>query len=186
MLTLVNSQGQLADKRGDTPQPNSWTGVASMPTNLMRSFGAYFPANGFFYAMGGRTSDTAGSDAVHPLEYDATANTWKVKGASYPDNQMNNMACGVLTVSGTPQIYCVGGSAAGATTSAARMFSYDPVTDTMTSLPSDNWPGNAAGTILPGGAVVAGNKLYIIGGFNISVAMTQQTWQFDPNAPAGS
>ena len=30
--------------------------------------------------------------------------------ATLPDNQMNNMACGVLTVSGTPYIYCVGGS----------------------------------------------------------------------------
>ena len=69
---------------------------------------------------------------------------------------MTTLASGGRPVSGTPQIYCVGGSAAGATTSAARMFSYDPVTDTMTSLPSDNWPGNAAGTILPGGAAVAG------------------------------
>ena len=43
---------------------------------------------------------------------------------------MNNMACGVLTVAGTPKIYCVGGSAAGQTTATARVFSYDPVTDT--------------------------------------------------------
>ena len=100
---------------------------------------------------------------------------------------MNNMACGVLTVGGTPQIYCVGGSAAGGTTATARVFSYNPVTDTITTLAAaDNWPGNAIGTILPGGFAVAGNKLYIVGGFNISASTTAQTWQFDPNAAVGS
>ena len=47
---------------------------------------------------------------------------------------MNNMACGVLTVSGTPSIYCVGGSAAGAATATGRVFSYNPVTDTAATL----------------------------------------------------
>ena len=54
------------------------------------------------------------------------------------------MACGVLTVSGTPQIYCVGGSAAAQTTATARVFSYNPVTDSITTLAAgDNWPGDA-------------------------------------------
>src|SRR5436190_17219814 len=97
------------------------------------------------------------------------------------------MACGVLTVSGTPQIYCVGGSAAAATTATARVFSYNPVTDVITTLTAaDNWPGNAVGTILPGGFAVAGNKLYVIGGFNIGTGSTRQTWQFDPTAAMGS
>jgi hypothetical protein len=103
------------------------------------------------------------------------------------DNQGNNMACGVLTVSGTPLIYCVGGSAAGQTTATARVYSYDPATDTQTVLTSaDNWPGDTAGTILPGGFAVANNKFYILGGFNINVASTNQIWQFDPNAAVGS
>jgi len=51
-----------------------------------------------------------------------------------PDNQMNNMACGVLAVSGTPYIYCVGGSAAGQTTATARVFFYNPATDAVTTL----------------------------------------------------
>jgi hypothetical protein len=72
--------------------------------------------------MGGRSSDVAGSDFTHPFEYDPSTNTWTTKSASYPDNQVNNMACGALTVSGTPYIYCVGGSAAGATTATARVF----------------------------------------------------------------
>ena len=79
----------------------------------MRSVGVYFPANGKFYAMGGRSADTAGSDFMHPFEYDPSANTWTTKAATYADNQVNNMACAVLTDAGTPYIYCVGGSAAG-------------------------------------------------------------------------
>src|SRR5207237_361143 len=100
---------------------------------------------------------------------------------------VNNMACGVLTVGGTPQIYCVGGSAGGGTTATARVFSYNPVTDVITTLTAaDNWPGNAGGTILPGGFAVVANKLYIIGGFNIGTGMIAQTWQFDPTAAVGS
>jgi hypothetical protein len=136
--------------------------------------------------VGGRTADTAGSDFQHVLQYNPTSNSWTQMASTLPDNQMNNMACGVLTVSGTPLIYCVGGSAAGATTATARVFTYDPATDTPALLGSDDWPGDAAGTILPGGFTVANNKLYIMGGFNINVASTNEIWEFDPNAAAGS
>src|SRR5439155_14306237 len=117
------------------------------------------------YGMGGRSSDLVGSDFTHPFEYNPSTNTWTTKSATYPDNQVNNMACGVLTLSGTPEIYCVGGSAATQTTATARVFFYNPVTDTITSLTAgDNWPGDASGTILPGGFSVFNNKLYILGG----------------------
>jgi len=97
------------------------------------------------------------------------------------------MACGVLNQGGTDYIYCVGGSAAGQTTATARVFRYNPLTDTITSLTAaDNWPGDAAGTILPGGFAQVSNKLYILGGFNINVASTSQIWQFDPTAAVGS
>ena len=67
------------------------------------------------------------------------------------------------------------------------MFFYNPVTDTVTTLTgADNWPGDAVGTILPGGFAVANNKLYILGGFNINVASTNQIWQFDPTAAVGA
>jgi N-acetylneuraminic acid mutarotase len=157
-----------------------------MPTALVRAVGVYFSANGKFYTMGGRTADTAGSDFQHALEFSPGSNSWTQRASTFPDNQMNNMACGVLTVSGTPQIYCVGGSAAGNTTATARVFSYNPVTDTPTTLTGDDWPGDAAGTILPGGFAVANNKLYILGGFNINVASTNQIWQFDPTAAVGA
>ena len=102
--------------------------------------GVYFQPNGKFYGMGGRSSDVAGSDFTHPFEYDPGSNSWATKSATYPDNQVNNMACGVLSDAGTPYIYCVGGSAAGATTSTDRLFRYDPVTDTLTTIAAP-WPG---------------------------------------------
>ena len=168
-------------------EPPQWQQGADLPSPAVRMVGVYFPPNGKFYAIGGRSSDLAGSDFTHPFEYDPSTNSWSIKSATYPDNQVSNMACGVLTVSGTPYIFCVGGSAATQTTATARVFFYDPVTDTITSLTSaDNWPGDAAGTILPGGFAVTGNKLYILGGFNINVASTNQIWSFDPTAGVGS
>jgi plastocyanin len=164
---------------------SGWSAGPDMPMPLVRAVGVYFQPNGNFYTMGGRTADTAGSDFQHALQFSPGSNSWTQRASTFPDNQMNNMACGVLTVSGTSQIYCVGGSAAGQTTSTGRVFSYNPVTDTPTTLTGDDWPG-AMGTILPGGFAVANNKLYILGGFNINVASTNQIWQFDPTAAVGS
>ena len=191
VLTLAvhatNGQSMESDDTDQPVIPTSWVTGPALPSPAVRAAGTFFPANGAFYVMGGRSTDTAGSDFTRPFEYNPGSNSWATKVGTYPDNQVNNMACGVLTVGGTPQIYCVGGSAAGATTATARVFSYNPVTDLVTPLTAaDNWPGNLTGGVLPGGFAVAGNKLYIIGGFNINVGMTQQTWQFDPNAAVGS
>ena len=106
-----------------TPAACTWSAGPDMPTLLVRAVGVFFPANGNFYTMGGRTSDTAGSDFQHALQFSPGSNSWTQRPSTFPDNPMNNMACGVLTVSGTPQIYCVGGSAAGQTTATARVFS---------------------------------------------------------------
>src|SRR5215472_8499931 len=166
----------------------SWSAgpiLPNPPGTLVRAVGVYFPADGNFYSVGGRTSDAAGSDFQHVLRYSPGSNSWTQTGVTLPDNNMNNMACGVLTVSGTPQIYCVGGSFATGTTATGRVFSYNPATDTATTLTGDDWPG-AMGTILPGGFAVANNKLYILGGFNINVASTNQIWSFDPTAGVGS
>jgi hypothetical protein len=164
-----------------------WTAGAPMPNTLVRSVGVYFPSDGMFYSMGGRIDDTAGDDFQHVLQYNPATNTWTQMGVTLPDNNMNNMACGVLSPAGTPYIYCVGGSAATQVTGIARVFYYDPATDTVTTLTSaDDWPGDASGTILPGGFAVSNNKLYILGGFDINVASTNGIYEFDPTAAAGS
>src|SRR5438093_1089497 len=186
-----------------TPVSCSWSSGPNMPSVAVRSAGVYFPAIftrsrtpgpvgvaplGFalphpkFYAMGESSSDTAGSDVTHPLEYDPPSNTWSTKPSTYPDNQVSNMACGVLNVNGADYIYCVGGSAAGATTATDRVFRYNPVTDTIITIGAP-WPG-AMGTILPGGFSVYNNKLYILGGFNINVRMVDTIWEFTPSPPS--
>src|SRR6266404_3948030 len=56
-----------------TPTPAcNWSAGPNLPTPptvLIRAVGVFFPANGKFYTVGGRTSDVAGSDFQHVLEY---------------------------------------------------------------------------------------------------------------------
>lgn len=184
-----------------TPVSCSWLAGQDLPSVGTRLVGVFSPGNfhhsrnsigglsaspaptvapplGKFYAMGGRSSDTAGSDFTHPFQYDPASNIWTTKSATYPDNQVSDMACGVLNVNGADYIYCVGGSATGATTATDRVFRYNPVTDTITTIDAP-WPG-AMGTILPGGFTVFSNKLYILGGFNINMGMVDTIWEFTP------
>jgi hypothetical protein len=158
-----------------------WSAGPNLPSVGVRIVGVFFPANGKFYGMGGRSSD-AGGEFTNPFEYDPVTNSWTTKSATYPDIQVNNMACGVLTDAGTPYIYCVGGSAISIPNAATdRVFRYNPVTDTLTTVAAP-WPG-AMGTTLPGGFSVFNNKLYILGGFNIPGGNgTSQIWEFTPTA----
>ncbi len=188
LILLVPVMPGLAQRSANkTDSVDTWSAGPNLPNTGVRLVGVFFPANGRFYAMGGRSSDLFGSDFTHPFEYNPATNTWTTKSATYPDAHVNNMACGVLTVGSTPLIYCVGGSQATLTDALPRVFTYDPVTDTLTTLTAaDNWPGDIDGAILPGGFAVNANKLYIIGGFDINISMTHQTWVFDPNAAVGS
>ena len=158
----------------------SWSASPDLPTDLVRATGVYFPANGRFYAMGGRMSDTFGSDMTTPYEYNPKTNTWAFKTAPFPDNHVSNMACGVLTVGRKPYIYCVGGTAAGGTTTATkRVFRYDPATDTMQTAGLDPWNESAPDTV-PGGFAVVQNKLYILGGLTVGSSATNRIFEFTP------
>jgi plastocyanin len=173
MTGVVNVSGGCA--------PSGWSAGPNMPSTDVRSVGVYFQANGKFYAMGGRSSDAAGSEFPNPFEYDPVANTWTTKGATYPDTHTNNMACGVLADAGTPYIYCVGGSQVTVTGTFDRVFRYDPVTDVISPVAAP-WPGGL-GMVLPGGFTVFNNKLYILGGFDTITNMgqgTNQIWEFTP------
>jgi hypothetical protein len=167
-----------------TPSGCTWSAGPDMPSVGSRLAGVFFPGNGKFYGMGGRSADTPGNEFTHPFEYDPATNAWTTKSATYPDIQVNNIACGVLNESGTDFIYCVGGSDVASQTTTGRVFRYDPVTDTLSTI-GDPWPPGAATTTLPGGFTVANNKLYILGGFNIpgGNAITD-IWEFDPSTNA--
>ena len=58
---------------------------------------------------------------------------------------------------------------------------YNPVSDTIESIASP-WPGDNDGITLPGGFAFFNNKLYILGGFRINTAVTNQIWEFDPTS----
>jgi Kelch motif/Galactose oxidase, central domain len=181
----TSAQGAPGTQRPDMVQLLGPTGCAWSPGPDLplgpgiRIVGVFFPGNGNFYGMGGRASDSPGSDFTNPFEFDPVANSWAVRAAAYPDNQVNNMACGVLNDAGTDYIYCVGGSAAGATTATDRVFRYDPVADSISPVAAP-WPGDADGITLPGGFSVFNNKLYIVGGFKINTQMTSEIWEFTP------
>jgi hypothetical protein len=167
-----------------TPSGCTWSPGPDMPSPDVRSVGVFFPANGKFYAIGGRAFDGGGGEFTNPFEYDPVANTWTTKSATYPDNQINNMACGVLNDSGTDYIYCVGGSESATSTTTGRVFRYDPIADAITTVAGGDWPPGASG-ILPGGFAVFSNQLFTLGGFDIPNGVgINQIWQFTPS-PAG-
>jgi Galactose oxidase, central domain len=166
-------------------EAQSWSAGPSPSTPITRGAGAWFAPNGKFYVLGGRSSDAVGSDLINPREYDPVAGTWAIKAAAFNDNQVCNLVVGVLVDAGTPVIYTVGGSAAGAATSTTVVRRYDPVADSITVVATDPWSGAPANTLAGGGAVL-NNKLYVVGGFTINVAMSSQIWEFDPAAAPGS
>src|SRR5262245_11341762 len=167
-----------------TPAACSWSAGPDMPSPDVRSVGVFFPANGKFYAMGGRAFDGGGGEFTNPFEYDPATNSWTTKSATYPDNQVNNMACGVLNESGTDFIYCAGGSESAGSTTTGRGFRYDPISDAITTVAGGDWPPGANAS-LPGGFAVFQNTLRTLGGFDILNGVgIAQIWQFMPS-PAG-
>src|SRR6266404_5498270 len=164
-----------------TPPNCSWANGPDLPSTDTRSVGVFFPANGKFYVMGGR--DLNNVELTNPFEYDPGSNSWTTKSAAYPDAFTNNMACGVLTDSGMPYIYCAAGSNFVSQTGTGRVFRYDPISDTIITVAS-NYPPGDAGT-LPGGFTVFSNTLITVGGFNVANGVgTDEIWQFTPS-PAG-
>ena len=175
-----------AQPEGPCTPPGAWTPRADGANTMVRAWGAFFPPDGRFYSAGGRFDDTAGDDFMNVNIYDPVADTWSTSAATFEDNQVNNMVGGVLDFGGTPSIVLVGGSAAGGTTSTSDVRQYDPVADTLTVLTNDPWIGNTDGAMLPGGAAVYDNKLYVFGGFDINVGMLNTIYEFDPAAAEGS
>ncbi len=164
----------------------TWAASASFPSTLARPVGVFFPRNGKFYVLGGRSTDGTGTALLNPVELSPESGVWATKTATFPDSDVSNMVGGILDVGGRPVIALVGGSSGGGTTASAAVRYYDPVADTLTVVTTDPWPGNGVGDVLPGGAGVYGNKLYVFGGFQINVGMTGSIWQYDPAAAAGS
>src|SRR5205823_14081435 len=136
-----------------TPGGRSWAAGPDLPSAGTRFGGVFFPANGKFYAMGGRAVNN--TELIHPLEYNPVSNSWTTKAASYPDAFVSNTECAVANDSGTDYIYCVGGSSFATQTTIGRVFRYDPVADVITPVATDWPPGDA--NVLPGGIAAFNN-----------------------------
>jgi hypothetical protein len=183
---LVIAAEAAAQPEGTCTPPGSWSARTDFPGTEVRAWGTFFPPDGKFYLMGGRADDNPGSDFIQVNIYDPATDQWSASNSTFVDGQVNNMVGGVLDFGGTSYIVVVGGSAAGGTTATSDVRQYDPVNDALITLTSDPWPGNTDGASLPGGAAVHDNKLYVFGGFDISIGMLDTIWQFDPSAADGS
>ena len=102
---------------GGESRAQTWSAGTAFPTPMVRGAGVWFAPNGNFYVLGGRSTDSAGSELLSPREYNPVSATWTLKSSVFNDNQVCNMVAGVLNDAGTPVIFLVGGSAAGAVTS---------------------------------------------------------------------
>lgn len=175
-----------AQPEGPCTPPGAWSSRTEPPAPIVRAWGTFFPPDGKFYSVGGRLGDLLGDDYIQVNIYDPVLDTWSQSNSTFVDGQVNNMVGGVLDFGGTPSIVVVGGSAATLTTATSDVRQYDPVADAIIVLTADPWPGNTDGAMLPGGAAVVDNKLYVFGGFHIGLGMLDGIWQFDPAAAEGS
>src|SRR4029450_12027766 len=106
--------------------------------------------------------DDSGNELVNPREFNPGTNTWTTKASAFPSTQVNNMVGGILDFGGTNVITVVGGSDVLSQTATSAVRTYNPITDTLTTLTgADDWPQNGNGITLPGGAAVFNNKLYL-------------------------
>ena len=80
-----------------TPASCSWAAGPSMPSAGTRLVGVFFPANGKFYAMGGRDVHITGASSLIRLSTIRSANSWTTKSATYPDAVRTTWLAAYLT-----------------------------------------------------------------------------------------
>ena len=119
-----------------------------------------------------RRARRSAASLTNPFEYDPVGNSWTTKSATYPDNQVNNMACGVLNDSGTDYIYCVG------RLRIWRAYDHRLVVSSamirlLTASPPLLLPGRLAltGQLCPVASPCSTTSFIILGGFEILTAI---------------
>ena len=94
------------------------------------------------------------------------------------------MACGVLNDSGTDYIYCAGGSNFATQTTSGRVFRYDPIADSITTVASQLAAWRYA-TLCPVASLFSTTSSYIwVDSTFLDGTGIDQIWEFTPN-PAG-
>jgi N-acetylneuraminic acid mutarotase len=142
----------------DYQQANAENYVATMqPMNTARNGLRTVVLNGDIYAIGGRTSITHGWSKVVEI-YDTQTDLWTTV-----DN-MNTARCNFGAVVYDGKIYVIGGSTS-TDTFTNTMESYDPATDSWTTLMS-YMPSGAGKTCFSVTLIPGTDSLYIIGGYS--------------------
>jgi N-acetylneuraminic acid mutarotase len=161
------------------PVANSWTSLPDMLQSAIMPVAVYYPPTNKIYVFGGEDGDSGTNYNITQI-YDIASNSWST-GANMPD--VHSFAAGGYNP-GDGMIYILSGYNSGTVDSAQpNTWQYDPVLDTWTDLTgSDPYPHPAGGF----GFGVVNNKIYTAGGRDAANTIINDTWEFDPAAPAGS
>jgi hypothetical protein len=86
VLVMPGLAQRSAGKGGKPDAVDTWTSGPNLPTPLVRAVGVFFPTtgHGYLFAMGGRSSDSPGSDSTNPFKYDLGTRTWTTMSAPTP------------------------------------------------------------------------------------------------------
>jgi hypothetical protein len=152
----------------------------TFPQAFSRFDGAYYPATGLVYFLGGRLADNNTDGSI--WTFNPSTGVYTDTGIDMPV-PISNYTINQLTDATGLGFYVFGGrDSAGVQTFGVQV--YYPATNTTAQLPpADNYPGPIA--CGAGLNAVVDNKAYVAGGFD-GVANAVQTWVFDPMAASGS
>lgn len=143
------------------------------------------------YFLGGRMADNSTDGSI--WSFDPVTGVFADTGVDLPV-PVSNYTVALLQDANGWGLYVFGGrDGTGVNTQAVQ--AYYPATNTVVNYgATDPWNGRTASNCLPfpGGVAVFGNKAYVFGGYAAAPLncaqdeMSDQTWVFDPMAPAGS
>ena len=161
------------------PVANTWTPLPDMPQSAIEALAVYYPPTNKIYVFGGEDGDSGVNYNITRI-YDIASGTWTT-GANMLDVR-SFMAGGYVPATG--MIYVVSGYSTGQVTDAQpTTWQYDPVADAWTDLTGTDPYPHAAGGFAYG---VINDKLYVAGGRDANIAIINDTYEFDPQAAAGS
>lgn len=183
-FAFMMSAGGAVAADGSLDWGGSWQSgpATTFPQAVSRFDGAYDPATGLVYFLGGRLADSNTDGSI--WTFNPATGIYADTGVDMP-TPISNYTINVLTdAAGTGFYVFCGRTGAGAQTFGVQV--YYPATGTAVQLPAaDDFPGDAAHSCTSALNVVVGNKVYLAGGFN-ATTMSEQTWVFDPMAASGS
>ena len=103
VATLFVTAAEAAPQGPCTP-PGAWSQRADYTSTISRAWGAFFPADGKFYLMGGRPDDGGGTDFIQVHIYDPVADAWTESNATFADNPLGRSSIVRVAMASPPWI----------------------------------------------------------------------------------